>query len=151
MRTTLLLIISFILQLILSKYLSYGGIGINILLILTIEISLIRGSRRGMWFGFCSGFIEDVFLMGVIGARSLVRTITGFLLGNIRGKFEVHNIMFQFILTFTVFTIHDLSVYIFKLIFAYPESNIRNIFIRAVLNGIIAPIMYYITEKTIAR
>lgn len=148
MRMVLILFVGFVVQLILSKYFSFGGIGINILLLLTIEMSLIKGSYYGELFGFFSGLIEDIFVVGIIGARALIRTIAGFFIGSLKSKFSVQNIIFQFLLTVTVFIVHGIFIYYVRLIFSCPPLVFKNIFLCAGINGLLAPFVYYLVKKT---
>ena len=151
MGIVVLLFFGFISQIILSKYFSYGGIGVNILLLLTIEVSVIKGSRYGEVFGFFSGLLQDIFTLGIVGSRALIGTLTGFFAGGLRSKFEAHNIFFQIILTCIIFVIQGFFVYFIRLIFTYPAITIKNIFINAVLNGLFAPVLYLLVSKIRAR
>ncbi len=147
----LILFIGFVVQLILSKYFSFEGISINIMLLLTIEISLVKGQYYGELFGFFSGLIEDIFVMGIIGTRALIRTMIGLFAGSLKGKFTAQNIFFQFFLTFIVFVVHSFFIYFIRLIFNYPPPMMKNIFVYAGINGILAPIVYYLVKKADAK
>jgi len=151
MNIAIIFIFGIIIQIFLSRYFIFSGIGINVMLLLTIEVSLIKGPVNGMSFGFFSGIFEDIYSMGIIGAGSLIRTITAFFAGSVKGKFAVKNAIFQFILVFILSIIHGLFMYLIRIIFAYPEISVMSIIGSACVNGIIAPLVFLIVEKIIAR
>lgn len=151
MNILLLTIFALVFQIILSNYFVYGGFGINILLLLTVEVALIKGSYEGTATGFITGLVEDILEMGILGANSFVRVFVGFMVGFIKNKFDVGNVIFQVMITFLVFVIHGLSIYVIKAIFNYPLPLIKSIIINACINSILAPFIYLLVRKTIAR
>lgn len=152
MKNILIILVGLVVQLFLSKYATFNGIGINILLILTIQMSLIRGSSTGMFFGLFTGLLEDFYVMGILGARAFIRTCAGFFLGTIKGKFSVGNIFFQLFIVFIIFLIHGLFIYLLRVVFSYTHMTIRQIFANAGINSLFAPIVFHIiNRRTIAR
>lgn len=151
MRTIIILFVGFITQIIITKYFSYGGVGVNLLLLLTIEFSIIKGARYGEVFGFFSGLLQDIFSIGIIGARALTGTCTGFFVGGLKSKCDTHNIFFQIFITIVIFIIQGFLVYFIRLMFSYPAMMLKNIFINAVLNGLLAPVLYFLINKVSAR
>lgn len=151
MRMIVTFLIGCIVQLMLFSYLSIEGVGINILLLLTIEIALVNGSYPGEIFGFISGFVEDIFIFGIIGARALIRTFIGYIAGKFKGNFEVQNLFFQFGFVFVVFMIHGYFIYLIRLIFSYSPIVLNKVLLNAVINGLFAPVVYYIVRKINAR
>ncbi|MFC2061979.1 rod shape-determining protein MreD [Elusimicrobiota bacterium] len=147
------LIAGFAAQLILFNFFPNDGAGvnINILLILTVEIALIRGSYRGEIFGFFSGLLEDIFVFGLIGERAIIRALAGFLIGKFSRRFSVENVVFQFFLVFFVFIIHSGFIYVVRLIFSYPPPALNKVLLNSAINGFLAPGIYHIIRKTIAR
>ncbi|MBN2407969.1 MAG: rod shape-determining protein MreD [Elusimicrobia bacterium] len=150
-RIPLLLITGFIAQLVIFNYLSPSGLGINFTLLIAIQIALIRGSYTGELFGFFSGLIEDIFSLGVIGERALVRALIGFLAGRFKGKFAVQNIFFQIFLVFFIFAFYNISIYFIRAIFYYSPFPLKRILLISALNSIIAPLVYHLVKKASAR
>ncbi|MFH1414939.1 MAG: rod shape-determining protein MreD [Elusimicrobiota bacterium] len=142
------LTVTFIVQILLLRYIISGETGINLFLIVTIEMALIKGSLYGEVTGFITGLIEDVAHMGVIGSRALIRTLVGFLTGSLKGKFAAGNILFQFIVTFIVFVVHGIFIYLLRLVFGLPPSSLHRLFMNAGLNGLIAPLIYSLLKGT---
>ncbi|MDD5846842.1 MAG: rod shape-determining protein MreD [Lachnospiraceae bacterium] len=88
LRTILIiagLIIGFyVLQSTLFRALTFGGIGPNLMIVLTCSLGLMFGDVRGLFIGFFCGLLMDIFGSGVIGFYSLVYAFIGYL----AGKFE---------------------------------------------------------------
>ena len=57
----LLIWASFILQSSVFPSLSFAGIVPNLLIILTSSFGFMRGEKEGMWIGFISGLLCDIF------------------------------------------------------------------------------------------
>jgi len=72
----------------LSRYLTIRGIKPDLLLIYLIYIAMRNGSMTGIICGFIIGFIEDLTSAGsLFGLAPLTKSITGFLIGRLHGKF----------------------------------------------------------------
>lgn len=150
MKTILILFVGFITQIIFYNYLSYSGIGVNILMLLTIEISLVRGSHRGEIFGFFSGLIEDILIFGLIGERALFMTVVGFLAGKLKGKFSAENIVFQFFLVSFIYILRSYFIYFLRVLFFYPPVSLKYVIAGAGLNGLAAILIYYLIKRIYA-
>lgn len=148
MKFLITLLIGLILQLVAQEYLTYKGIGINILFLITVELSLLKGSNKGQIFGFAGGIIEDIFTFGLLGERAFIRTIIGYLGGKIKGMISVEKFMFQLSFIFILFVFHEYFITILRIVFSFPLNTQKYIFINAVLNGLLGIPVYKILEKT---
>ena len=61
-------------------YTPFGGTA-NLVLVMLIAISLLRGSIFGAFAGFCAGFMLDTANLGTLGFTSLLLTLAGFWTG----------------------------------------------------------------------
>lgn len=75
---------SFILQSTVFRSLSFAGIVPNLLIILTSSFGFMRGEKEGMWIGFISGLLCDIFFAEILGFHALVYMYIGF----VNGKFN---------------------------------------------------------------
>ena len=85
----LLVIIFFVLQTTVFKWLSFGGIVPNLLIILTATYGMMRGERYGLLIGFFCGLLADIFFGSFIGLNALFYMYIGYL----NGKF--HQIYYE--------------------------------------------------------
>ena len=77
----LLIIIIFILQSTLFKWLSIASITPNLLLILTVSFGFMCGKTTGLFVGFFCGLMIDIFYGNLFGFNALVYMYIGFLNG----------------------------------------------------------------------
>lgn len=77
----LLVFLSFILQCTVLQAISIASISPNLLLVLTVSFALMRGKREGMFVGFISGLLTDLFFGRELGFYALLYTYTGFING----------------------------------------------------------------------
>ncbi len=80
--TFVMILICFVLQSTLLNLLSFGGIKPNLLLILTVSMGLMRGKHTGLWVGFISGLIIDIFFGNLFGFNALLYMYIGYINGN---------------------------------------------------------------------
>ncbi|MGM0441131.1 MAG: rod shape-determining protein MreD [Elusimicrobiota bacterium] len=151
MRIFFIFIAGFLLHTLFTGYTS-GGVGINLMLLLTVEISLIRGKQQGQVFGFFSGLVEDILSMGLLGEKVLIRTVIGNLLGRFKNHITVGHFIFQIFITFIIFFVHSYAIYFVRLIFSYPSSiSVSKVIVYSIVNSLLAPVVYVVVKKTIAR
>ena len=77
----LLIIITFVLQSTLFKGLSIASISPNLLLILTVSFGFMGGKTTGLFVGFFSGLMIDIFYGNLFGFNALVYMYIGFFNG----------------------------------------------------------------------
>jgi len=146
MNTVITLIAGFGVQLLLYRYLSINGISLNILFLLTIEISFMKGPLKGEIYGFFSGLLEDIVMLGLIGERALVRTIIAFMSGSLKGKFSVENPFFQFFFVFAVYILNFYFILIIRMIFSFPAPAAKFVLINAILHGVFSYPVYKLVK-----
>ena len=80
----ILIIVCFLLQSTVFRSLAFAGIVPNLLIILTASFGFMRGENEGLWIGFFSGLLCDIFFGDVLGFYALIMMYIGFL----NGKFN---------------------------------------------------------------
>jgi len=88
--TGLLIFICFLLQSSVFRYIAFGGIIPNILIILTASFGFMRGEKAGIWTGFFCGFLVDLFTVygntAITGDFLGVYALLYMLIGYVNGK-----------------------------------------------------------------
>ena len=74
----LTVIICFLLQSTIFKFLSFASISPNLLIIVTSSFGFMRGKKEGMVIGFFSGLLIDIFYGSVIGLYALLYMYVGY-------------------------------------------------------------------------
>ncbi|MDD7729073.1 MAG: rod shape-determining protein MreD, partial [Clostridia bacterium] len=73
------IIVCFLLQCTVMDLISIGSITPNLMLVLCVSMGLMRGRKSGLWVGFFSGLLVDLFYGSLFGFYALVYMYTGFL------------------------------------------------------------------------
>lgn len=94
----LLIIICFVLQSTIFRSLSFGGIGPNLLIVLTASLGFMRGRKTGIAVGFFSGILVDIFFGEVLGFYALIYMYIGFFNGLFKKIFYPEDIKLPLIL-----------------------------------------------------
>lgn len=89
----LLLIISLVFQTFPQDLIALGGIRPDLIFIVVICLSLLRGSREGMFVGLGGGILKDLTSGLSGGACTLSLTISGLLAGLLKNFFFKENIL----------------------------------------------------------
>lgn len=74
----IMVIACFVLQSTVFKVISFGNISPNLLIVLTAAFGFMRGRKSGLWVGFFSGFLIDVFFGEVLGFYALIYMYIGY-------------------------------------------------------------------------
>lgn len=74
----ILIILCFVLQSTLLPALSIGSIAPNLAVLITVSFALMRGKKEGMFIGFFSGLLMDIFFGSTIGFNALLYSCVGY-------------------------------------------------------------------------
>ncbi|MCI8635761.1 MAG: rod shape-determining protein MreD [Eubacterium sp.] len=140
---TAIIIICFLLQCTLFKSLAIASISPNLLIIVTSSFGFMRGKRDGIYIGFLSGLLIDLFYGGVIGFYALLYMYTGFFNGFFRKLFYPEDIKLPMILISASDIFCNLLIY-FSRFFLRSRFAFRYYFIH-----IIAPEWVYTILVTV--
>lgn len=94
----LIIAICFLLQSTLFQALSFASISPNLLVVVTSSFGFMRGRKEGMWIGFFSGLLLDIFFGSVIGFYALIYAYIGYINGFFRKMFFPDDIKLPLIL-----------------------------------------------------
>lgn len=80
------------------RYVDFGGIVPNLLIILTAAFGFMRGDKSGALVGFFCGFLVDVFFGTYLGFYALIYMYLGFIIGKFNKIFYPENILLPLML-----------------------------------------------------
>lgn len=80
----LIIFICFLLQSTVCKWIEFGGIAPNLLIIITSAIGFMRNEKSGLVVGFFCGILVDIFYGDIIGFYALLYMYIGY----VNGKFS---------------------------------------------------------------
>ncbi len=90
--TAFLIVICFLLQCTVFRFLAFGGIGPNLLIVLTASFGFMRGEKTGLVIGFFCGLLVDIFFASVIGFYALLYMYIGYMNGKFAAIFYPQDI-----------------------------------------------------------
>lgn len=91
-------ILCFVLQTSLFPYLEIAGVSPNLLVVLVAAIGFMRGKKEGMFIGFVSGMLIDIFFSSVLGFYALLYTLIGYFNGYFAKEFFPEDIKLPVVL-----------------------------------------------------
>jgi rod shape-determining protein MreD len=77
----LVILVAWLLQTGLARYLAIGGVVPNALLVGVVTVALATGPNEGASAGFAAGLLFDLLSVGPVGPMALVLSVTGFVAG----------------------------------------------------------------------
>lgn len=127
-----IIIICFLLETTVFRYLSLASITPNLLVVVTSSFGFMRGKREGIFVGFMSGLILDIFfgVGNMIGFYALIYTLIGYGNGFFRRLFYDEDIKLPLVLIAASEFIYGIVMYVTiylmrsKFDFAYYFSHI---------------------------
>jgi rod shape-determining protein MreD len=86
-KVVLLLVFAVLLQTVLISQISILGVTADLFLILTVVVSVSRGSVQGALFGFFAGMVADIAYFSPLGVRAFIYVLAGYFLGMFVARF----------------------------------------------------------------
>ena len=111
--TLFLIVICFALQTSVLKIPFFGNVSPNLMLVLTVSLSLMRGEIPGLLTGFFCGLFVDVFFGDMIGFYALLLMYIGFLCARFHKMFFPENMMMPLSVIFVSDLVYGLVCFIF--------------------------------------
>lgn len=108
-----IIIICFILQTTVFQWISFGGIVPNILLIIVICYGLMQGEYAGIFVGFISGLLIDIFFAPFIGLDAFIYMVIGYLCGKFHRLFVPEDVKLPLIMVTLGDLLYSFTYYVF--------------------------------------
>ena len=107
----LTIVFTFLLQCTVMDFISIGSITPNLILILCVSMGLMRGRKSGLWVGFFSGLLVDMFYGSVFGFYALIYMYVGFISGYAHSIYYDNDVKIPMILAAGGDLLYNLAVY----------------------------------------
>ncbi len=147
--TTVIIIITVILQTTIFNRFSFHNVKPDFVLIIIILISNYSGSIKGQLTGFVSGLIEDFLSLSPFGFSALIKSVIGYLSGKTEGQIFFDPIVVPIIFVFAGTIIKSLLSFLLLLVFSPAKADAVfsiTLLIEAGMNIILTPFIYYILK-----
>lgn len=107
-----IILICFLLQTALFRYLDLANIVPNLLLIPTVSFGMMRGRKEGMLVGFFSGLLLDIFFGSVIGPYALLYMYLGYINGFFHRVYYMEDILLPMLMVGANDLVYNVIVYV---------------------------------------
>ncbi len=88
------IVVTLLIQLTLINSITILGLKPDLIMVVVVVFSLLRGAKEGTISGFASGLLQDIFSTGLLGMNALAKTVIGFFCGIIKEKIFREHILF---------------------------------------------------------
>lgn len=109
-----MIIVCFLLQTTIFHLFAIGSITPNLLLVLCVSMGLMRGRKSGIWTGFFSGLLIDLFYGSLFGFYALIYMYIGFFSGYAFRIYYDDDIKVPMFLTAAMDLLYGLAVYVLQ-------------------------------------
>lgn len=101
----------FLLQTTVMGRIAIGSIRPNLILILCVSMGLMRGRKSGLWVGFFSGLLIDLFYGSLFGFYALIYMYVGFVSGYTHRIYYDDDLKVPMLLVAVTDFLYNLAVY----------------------------------------
>ena len=110
--SVILIILCFLFQTTVFKWLNFGGIVPNLMIVLTASFGFMRGKKTGLFYGFFCGLLADIFFANVLGLNAMIYMYIGYANGKFNRIFYPDEIKLPLVLIFFSDLIYGFSYYV---------------------------------------
>lgn len=89
-----IIVVALLIQLTLINSITILGLKPDLIMVVVVVFSLLKGEKEGAISGFASGLLQDVFSTGLLGINALAKTVIGFTCGILKEKIFYEHILF---------------------------------------------------------
>lgn len=108
------IIICFVLQSTILKYIALAGVCPNLMIIIPAITGFLNGQKEGIYVGFLTGFIYDLFYCDVIGLNALIFLLIGFCAGFFKDHYNKDEIIIPLLIVFAGDFTYGFTNYVFN-------------------------------------
>lgn len=145
----IVLAVSVILQSTVLSGVEIFGAGGNLLLVVTIVLSFMRGERWGGYTGLFLGLLEDIMFARVLGIRALLYFLSGTFIGRFAyrsGTYRTTGVFAAFLLTCFI-SIGSLLFHTLLGLGEIPVYYLKGpMFVEAVINGLLFVVVHFVLQ-----
>ena len=133
----LTVVVCFLLQCTVMDLISIGSVTPNLMLVLCVSMGLMRGRKSGLWVGFFSGLLVDLFFSSIFGFYALIYMYIGYLSGYAHRIYYDDDVKVPMFLVAAADLLYNMAVYGLQFLLR-GRLGLRTYFCR-----IIIPEMFY--------
>ncbi len=146
--TSLILVAAVILQTTVLHHVAILDVKPDLALIILVFFSIRRGAWIGQTAGFTMGLVEDFLSLSPLGFHSFIKTLIGYVYGNIHGKIYVDPIFFPLLIVLTATMLKGLLmvvlIFIFNISLSFEGYFSWRFWLEAGYNLLLTPLVFLV-------
>lgn len=152
--SAIILIASFISQNTVCRYISFGNIVPNLLLITVSSFGFIKGKKAGVLTGFFAGILVDIFFSAILGFHALLYMYIGYFNGFFKRLFYKDELKLQILLVGCSDFVYGLIYYLLTFLLRgrfHFTYYLLNIIIPETVYTILLTIVFFLTRTLFVK
>lgn len=152
--SAIIVIASFILQNTICRYISFGNIVPNLLLITVSSFGFIKGKKAGVLTGFFAGLLVDIFFSAIFGFHALLYMYIGYFNGFFKRLFYKDELKLQILLVGCSDFVYGLIYYLLTFLLRgrfHFTYYLLNIIIPETVYTILLTIVFFLTRTLFVK
>ena len=147
-----IIVVALLIQLTLINSITILGLKPDLILVVVVIFSLLKGEKEGTISGFASGLLQDIFSTGLLGINALVKTVIGFTCGILREKIFHEHILFLIpVITFIASFIQSILIFFLLRTFGIEYNLIWSLkqvaLPEALYSSLLSPFIFLVINK----
>jgi len=147
-----IIVVALLIQLTLINSITIFGLKPDLIMIVVVVFSLMRGEKEGTISGFASGLLQDIFSIGLLGINALVKTVIGFTCGILKEKIFHEHILFLIpVITFIASLIQSILIFLLLRAFGIEYSlawSLKQVALpEALYSSLLSPFIFLAINK----
>lgn len=147
-----IIVVALLIQLTLINAITILGLKPDLILVVVVIFSLLKGEKEGTISGFASGLLQDIFSTGLLGINALIKTVIGFTCGILREKIFHEHILFLIpVITFIASFIQSILIFFLLRTFGIEYNLIWSLkqvaLPEALYSSLLSPFIFLVINK----
>jgi len=147
-----IIVVALLIQLTLINSITILGLKPDLIMIVVVVFSLMKGEKEGTISGFASGLLQDIFSIGLLGINAFAKTVIGFTCGILKEKIFYEHILFLIpIITFIASLIQSILIFLLLRAFGIEYSlawSLKQVALpEALYSSLLSPFIFLAINK----
>jgi rod shape-determining protein MreD len=147
-----IIVVALLIQLTLINSITILGLKPDLIMIVVVVFSLMKGEKEGTISGFASGLLQDIFSIGLLGINAFAKTVIGFACGILKEKIFYEHILFLIpIITFIASLIQSILIFLLLRAFGIEYSlawSLKQVALpEALYSSLLSPFIFLAINK----
>jgi len=147
-----IIVAALLIQLTLINSITILGLKPDLIMVVVVVFSLLKGEKEGTISGFASGLLQDIFSTGLLGINALAKTVIGFTCGILKEKIFHEHILFVIpIITFIASFMQNILIFFlfraFGIEYGLAWSLKQIVLPEALYSSLLSPFIFLIINK----